>query len=696
MKASRKDPFILTAVAAALLLAFGPAMAQDNVAQLTKPDSTVNVGVGYVNKDNQRFGQYNGLTDKGAYGIIDFSLNKRDDSTGTWFRLQGRNVGYKDPELRLEQRRQGDWGYYIDYTRIPRYEPYTVNTGLQGVGTTTQIALPQAAPMTPGAGTDYQLDTKRDRWTLGFEKAYRDWNVNVRYRNEQKDGSQLYSQGYFSAPPRFLTKVIDYTIQQVDVTGDYSTGRLQLRAGYYGSTFDNKNSKISTSPLDTAANPTHYFQEMGLAPDNQSHQFYVSGGYNITDTIRSDFKVSYGRATQKDSWGIAPPVGVTATSLDGRVDTTLVQAGVSGRATPKLTWRADVRYENRDDKTPRVVNASLESYQPRSIERTTGKVVGHYSLPNGFRLTGDITYDQKKREVPELTVVDFRETVNEATYRVELRRAVSQTVTGAVSLAHSKRDGSEWLDNRLDDPTFNIIAPIYTADRDRNTVRLVVNWMPSDPLAVNFRADQSRDDYTGRNNETNGFDVGPREGKASNYSVDASYVFSESVTGSAWVSHGDNRISNATCQERLSVAPNNGGTCRPADNAWVGDVKNVADNFGLGLRAKATSRVDVGADVTYAKVRDEYSLSALNATAATTLAAQGPLPDITTKVTTLRFYGKYALDRMSGVRLDLIYDQYQTDDWTWSRWIYSDGTTVLQDPNQKVNFLGVTYYYKFQ
>ena len=141
MKASRKDPFILTAVAAALLLAFGPAMAQDDVAQLTKPESTVNVGVGYVDKDNQRFGQYNGLTDKGAYGIIDFSLNKRDDSTGTWFRLQGRNLGFKDPDLHLEQRRQGDWGYYIDYSRIPRYEPYTVNTGLQGLGSTSQTVV---------------------------------------------------------------------------------------------------------------------------------------------------------------------------------------------------------------------------------------------------------------------------------------------------------------------------------------------------------------------------------------------------------------------------------------------------------------------------------------------------------------------------------------------------------------------------
>jgi Putative outer membrane beta-barrel porin, MtrB/PioB len=76
------------------------------------------------------------------------------------------------------------------------------------------------------------------------------------------------------------------------------------------------------------------------------------------------------------------------------------------------------------------------------------------------------------------------------------------------------------------------------------------------------------------------------------------------------------------------------------------------------------------------------------------------LGDIHTTVTSLKLYGTYALNRQSGVRLDDIYDQYKTDDWTWSRWSYTDaapgGTTVTQDPNQKVNFVGVSYYDRFQ
>ncbi len=54
------------------------------------------------------------------------------------------------------------------------------------------------------------------------------------------------------------------------------------------------------------------------------------------------------------------------------------------------------------------------------------------------------------------------------------------------------------------------------------------------------------------------------------------------------------------------------------------------------------------------------------------------------------------LQKNSGVRLDYIFDRYSTNDWTWSTWMYADGTRLTQNQNQKVNFVGVSYYYKWQ
>ena len=72
------------------------------------------------------------------------------------------------------------------------------------------------------------------------------------------------------------------------------------------------------------------------------------------------------------------------------------------------------------------------------------------------------------------------------------------------------------------------------------------------------------------------------------------------------------------------------------------------------------------------------------------------MPAITTRLTRLNLFAKYALQKNSGIRLDYVFDRYSTNDWTWSTWVYADGSRLREDPNQKVNFFGVSYYYKWQ
>ena len=42
--------------------------------ELTQPTNSIEAGVGYVSQDSFKFGQYNGLFNKGAYGIFNFDL----------------------------------------------------------------------------------------------------------------------------------------------------------------------------------------------------------------------------------------------------------------------------------------------------------------------------------------------------------------------------------------------------------------------------------------------------------------------------------------------------------------------------------------------------------------------------------------------------------------------------------------------
>src|SRR5688572_30085447 len=84
-----------TALAAALVAAYGPALAQEDpaVRELTTPQSVVSVGAGYWNSERPRLGTYDGMREKGAYFLLDASLATRDDRNGNWFRLDARNLG---------------------------------------------------------------------------------------------------------------------------------------------------------------------------------------------------------------------------------------------------------------------------------------------------------------------------------------------------------------------------------------------------------------------------------------------------------------------------------------------------------------------------------------------------------------------------------------------------------------------------
>ena len=669
MKRKLHYSFRLTAMAAAVITSSAGAYAAegDEITALTKPDSNIEFGLGYLDSDGKRFGQYNGLNEQGAYGLLGGSLIKRDDATGTWLNLSGRNLGLDSRELRFEHNRQGNWGYFIEYDVTPRFNPYTVNTGLTGIGAATQT-------INGAARTNVDLKTKREAVTLGFSKHLAaGWDVQVRFRNEEKDGARMWGQGGgTTGPVNFLTDPINQTTRQLDVILGYTGEKLQLSGGYYGTLFDNHNTVLNV-PNSTV------FTQMALPPGNQSHQLHLSGGYSFTPTTRGTFKIAYAKATQNETFFVAPTLN-TRTNLGGAVDTTLVQLGITARPLPKLSVLANLRYEDKDDQTPLVPYTTVAATstldgrnEPRSIRTLTGKLEASYALPMSFRVTGGIDYDEKKRNTFRVASVSQRDRTDETSYRVELRRSMSETVTGALAYVHSDRDGSPFLTTVRNDNTLgsNLIAPIHLADRKRDKVRLSVNWQATEQLSLQFRVDESRDNYSQRANSL----LGAQKGEASAYSMDAAYAISDKWQATAWISRDDTRYEQLT---RTNAAP------------WQASLRNVGDSFGLGVRGKPMGKLEIGADLSHSNMRDENQQQALAG------AAADVVPNFSTKLSKLNLFGKYELKKNVDVRLNYVYDRYSTDDWTWTRWTYSDGTRVLQDPAQTVHFIGVLMNYRFQ
>lgn len=669
----------------------------DALKDQSKPKSTINMGAGYLFNDNARFGQYNGLNNDGAFGIFNMDIRHRNDETGTWLKLFGRNLGLQNRDVRFEHNKQGHWGYFIEYSATPRHESFTANTSVSGIGSTD----PQI-PTTNTPGDPAHLKTERHSISFGMNRFLPgNLEFQLHFRNEEKDGDRIFGRGNrLGAPsPRavggfeFIPEPINSTIRQFGASLDYLGKDLQLSGGYYGTMYANKNSLLEPNGGSAVGGiyAPNNFTPMTLAPDNQSHQAFLSGGYSFSPTIRATFKTAYTRATQTDSFSptLFSAPGIPS-HLGGRIDTYLAQAGLTARPLPKLSINTNFRFEDRDDKTPVVFYNPMATLldlngntwsglnNPRSFRTITGKFEASYALPKDFRLIGGIDYDHTERS-GFASNTSHRNRTDEISSRIELRRSLSDTITGTLSYIHSERFGSQFLTNTTGtgDPFFNLIAPSNLADRSRDKVRLMANWEPLDALSIQVAIDESLDNYGHRD----GSNLGLRKGSARNYSVDATYTFSENWQATAWFSRNETQIDQAS---------RNPITDQGVREIWSAKLQDYGTSVGFDVNGKLTDKIDTGASFLYSDFVNKFKQHVV-------LQPQvNVVPNLSTQYSSLRLYARYEIRKNLALRLDYILDHFKTNEWTWGRWTYTDGTKFTQDNNQLVNFAFVSATYNWQ
>lgn len=702
--------FRLTALSLALT---GAAQAQEDpaIAELTRPESEVAFGLGYWSKDRPRLGTYDGMNQEGAYGLLDAQIRRRDNATGTWFLLDARNLGLDTPELRGEWLRQGSIGASIEYSRIVRDEPYTVFTAVQGIGTTTQRVPTPSATTARG---ELHLGTVRDAWTAGFYKhLWSGTDFRVTLKNEDKRGDRLWGRG---GSPEFAAEPIDSNTRQLEAVLSYAGKQFQVQGGYNGSWYTNNYGLVDTANINAAGTLTSPFF-LSLPLDNQAHQFFVNGGYSLSERTRASFKVAYTRATQDEQIPVGTGVPVFSgapTHLNGQLDTTLLQAGLTSRATRDFSWLASLRYYDSNEKTPQVrviqtaaVCGTCVDNTPLRFETITGKLEGTYRMSYGLSVLGGLEHAKQEREVPfgnanaagldAQRYVPWRAEMDETTYRLELRRSLAETLNGRIAYSFSQRDGSELTPAAADAPQSNLINPIHIADRDRNKIKLMLDWTPLEPLTLTFNVEYAQDEYGYSDSRPYGL----RDGTASVFSLDAAYTISEKWQLTGWYTR-DNAKATQVGQRNA-----NGGAAEAVKEAQLED---TGDTFGAGLRGVLMPRLRVGFDLLYSKNVNRYP-ETLTLTGAGTafpsaagVTAVGPLPDITNTVTRIKLHAAYALQKTSEVRVEYTHERWKTDDWSWmfangTPFTYgatTDGTQVTQAPTQTADWLAVRYIYRFQ
>jgi MtrB/PioB family decaheme-associated outer membrane protein len=438
-------------------------------------------------------------------------------------------------------------------------------------------------------------------------------------------------------------------------------------------------------------------QPIGLAPDNQAYQFYLSGRYSITPTVQATFHYATTHATQNESFasmGLAAAPGLPS-SLNGVVDTTLTQVGLTARPLPKLSLLANMRYEQIEDQTPHALYGGTYSNQTNPSSKTNSKAEATYVFPENFRATVGVDYNWVKRGVPGVgstalfiptsSLTSIREFTNELVYRAEVRKPLTDALNAALVYSQSTRDGSHWINlgntSAQYPNTYQIVrnGDVYSAtgvfpttmmDRKRDKVRAMVDWNASDALSLQFSAENGYDTYSAPTL------TGLKSGSLSSLGVDASYLVSDNWKATGFVSYGE---------QLLNVSHSAG---------YIARINNITTNFGAGVVGKVSGKVEVGADLNYMDDNNAYGLGSGNT------APAGVLPDVSYRTLALKVFGKYALDTQSDIRVDLVQQNTAFNEWTWGYagvpYAYSDNSTVSMQSSQNVTYLGVKYVYRLK
>lgn len=418
MKSTQKRHVVRTSVVAvhcALVTMVAVPVAQaevsEDVLELTQPTNTIEIGIGNVDKGSRKFGEYNGLENKGTFVNGGFELSGgagydvEGDGTVRW-RVEGTDLGLESRSLNAEYADQGKFRIKFGFDQTPRNQydgymtPYagggtqaltlpgypTLRGATAPTATSSGTAITQGplanwgnlqSPYATGAGTtaspyagsgpgvllpammrNFNVDTLRTRETfdLALELSPR-WQFKFNVRHEDKEGTKLTGVAPGNRIGALVPEPIDTTTDQFRATLNFVDDKSNLSLGYYGSIFRNKvNSWTMANPFNSNLLDRVFNDSARLvgAPDNEMHRFNLAGAYNFSKTTRLMLSGYYQRMTQNEQFQGPFPVDyvLPGNSINGLVLNKHFNATLTSRPLKDLSVLASYKYEDRDNQTP--------------------------------------------------------------------------------------------------------------------------------------------------------------------------------------------------------------------------------------------------------------------------------------------------------------------------------------------------------
>jgi len=665
-------------------------------------DNEVKLGIYYLTDDSFRYGKYSGLTDKGAYALVDFRWEKRPEwnsGDAIRWRFQGWRIGLNSRRIEFDWSQQGKQRFKFDYRRIPNNKFANGLTPYMGLGG-GELRMPEGWEIAPGSSNTrgfvnlddylqpYDIKTWRNSMTLSYDlKIGSNWDMAINYRHENKNGVRntwgIFGHNMTGSRSVEVPAPVDWNTDNFSLMFNYANGRAQFGAGMYASFFNNDTSSLSwqnaygrAGNWEQGVSFPDSFGQMALEPDNQYLQFKAYGGFIFNAKTRLTADFSWGTMKQDDAfypYTINPDLRVREdlplSDADAKINTTLFSVRLTSRLTRRLNLVANYRYDDRDNKTPqaayRYVGGDSENQKPTvlsrinlpfSYTRNKADLLLNWNAARGLGVKGGVEWNDYSRTYTEV------EDSNEWAWLAGIRYASMHNISTSLDYRHSDRDVDEYVGNRSfqeshlpdalspDDWQNHPFQRKYNqTDRERDEWRFRLDWFPVSEFNIGVTGSTWKDDY-----DSGAF--GLNRAEANSWTLDFGYHPADKVFLSMFYTR-ENWKASQSSRQFFSSDP---VTAWTESRDWWADTRDQVDtmNFHAGFDDLGQSeKFSFGFDYTYSSVESQIDVTGAER------VETAPLPALKNKLRSFVIYGQMDISERSAIELRAESGKLTVDDF---------------------------------
>src|SRR6056297_777945 len=500
-------------------------------------------GAGYVSDDFFEFGNYRGLEQQGVYGALGVDLTWRAEDA-RYLDIYGERLGLDSRTLEVETGKQGSYKIFLGWDQITQHRADDTRTPFLGAGTSDQT-LPDSwvlAGTTDGMtaldASLRQINIGRERRTLrlGVEFGGKSpWRYRADVKRSTRDGNAIRGASFIFRAVQ-LAAPIDYRTTRFDTSIAYVLKRWQLEAGYNVSLFENDNDALQWENPFTGIFGAQLGQ-LAEPPDNQFHQFMLSGSWNQSRYLTLAGQIAMGRMDQNENL-LQPTVNpnlqnpeLPRARFDGEVDTRILNFRATSNLTRDLRARVQLRYDERDN------NSSQDAFtqvitdtfvtgeainEPYSYDRISAEATLDYQLFSFL----DLSASAESRET-DRTLQEVEQTTTDS-YTFQARSNPVDRLNLRAEYKHEDRDND--LDPALLGPGVNPdLRRFHFAEKQRDAYRFTADYALLENLFAGVFVEVADEDFKD-------VDIGLSDARSESYGLDLSANFSRHVSAHAFVS----------------------------------------------------------------------------------------------------------------------------------------------------------------